>query len=108
MVYVPAKLAGAVATGTPGAFSLGDDHVQLVFIGTDRQAWSAWWSEQSGEWSLNPLGGEFRPGDGIAALRRKPGLVELFARGMDNAIYFLWRRGPGNQSGWQRLDRVVP
>ena len=51
------------------------------------------------------MGGQFARGGNVAAISRKPGLIELFGRGMDNHMWQNYRDpGTGNWSGWFALE----
>ncbi|KAH0553061.1 hypothetical protein GP486_006745 [Trichoglossum hirsutum] len=69
-----------------------------VFVcGKDGHVYTAWWTE-GGNWSSfgvdwESIGGSFHPGSKVAAVARKPNILDVFACGNDGSVYTSWWTG---------------
>ncbi|WP_139246032.1 hypothetical protein [Geodermatophilus amargosae] len=79
----------------------GSDVVDTFWVGADGSLQTAWWTRSAG-WSASHL----RIGDpaipatmdgGIAALGRRPGIIDVFFVGLDGRLHTTWWTGP---TGW--------
>lgn len=93
--------AGMLAAD-PAAAALGPDQEIVFIVGTDGDVWAKRWTAGAGwgGWDLlgAPVGGV---AGGLGAISRHPGVVDIFARGNDDA---LWQRGyrDGRWHDWTR------
>ncbi len=97
---------GGQFSGDLAICSASSDHLQLFGVGTDGQMWSQYWLDAKGWSNWHPLGGKFSPGTNPAAVSRKPGTVEVFCRGLDNAVWQNYWPHPdtGDWSGWFQIE----
>lgn len=89
------------------------DIVDLFVVGNDGHVYTSWWT-RTGGW-LTPgqpwedIGGSssFSPGYDLAALARKPDIIDLFICGTDGQVYTSWwTRGnawSGIGNNWRKL-----
>ena len=83
---------GGPIRSAPGVASWGPDRVDL-FAGEDDEMRQLTWNQESG-WTGFHLGGEFKGAP--AAISRRRGLIDVFVRGTDNALWQRWYDpGPG-------------
>src|SRR3954452_11630757 len=89
------------ADRTPGPEGLGNLHAFLV--ATDGRLYHAA-STGRGAWrGFESLGGTLSPGP-VAVGRTADGRLDVFARGLDNALWHVWEIVPGGAwSAWTSL-----
>jgi hypothetical protein len=92
--------APAVCSVTPerdqiDVFARRAQHNELQYTRFDGHTWSEW-VILGGEWTSDP------------SAMAMGGAAWVFARGTDNAPYFMWLRGLYKRSDWQRLDGSLP
>lgn len=103
---LPSRLDG-IATSAPAVCSPDPerDSMMLFIRGPDNAIWYRRF-DGVGVWSeWMSLGGFWITGPAATAMG---GLAWVFVQGTDSLYYYLWIGGPGQQSGWQRLDGAIP
>ena len=92
--------------------------LDLFITGNDGRVYTSWFVEGQSDWSgLNDrwrnIGGVFPPGAPVAAVARKPGILDLFITGNDGRVYTSWFvEGQSDWSGlndrWRNIGGVFP
>lgn len=100
------SLPGQILPGsTPAAVGLGDGRTALVVTGTDRHAWVGA-LDATGAFSAWRDAGGLVP-SGLAATSPAPGVVQLFGRGLDDALYTQTLSVGGSATGWSLKGGVL-
>jgi hypothetical protein len=87
---------------TPTGVAMGSQRVDAFVVGTDRQLWHSW--HDGGGWHWEPLGGLLT--SSTAVISRSAGSIDVFARGGDNALWYL-SYSSGRWSSWQKVGGLL-